>query len=194
MIFGFNTDVRRGETLYHVQSEVRTAERMLDTQVFVRGRCIGKRATPYGDRAALPDFSDEQLHEMLKAQHRQVLEAAREGQLELVLGRPDERTTRPQTLGLEWLNSDAPYVRGAIFLRVRVTESGAALAGAIVTTRLTAPGARTYTQATTNDAGEVELSVPMDQDVQGETSVLVQATHGGRAARRKFRLRRAVGS
>ncbi|MGA9529022.1 MAG: hypothetical protein WBS24_12990 [Terriglobales bacterium] len=47
MIFGFNTDVRHDDTIYHVQSEARESERLLQTQVFVRGRCIGKRAISY---------------------------------------------------------------------------------------------------------------------------------------------------
>ena len=41
MIFGFNTDVKHEETIYHVQSEAREADLLLQTQVFVRGRCIG---------------------------------------------------------------------------------------------------------------------------------------------------------
>jgi hypothetical protein len=48
MIFGFNTDIRHEDTVYHVQSEAREGEHLLQTQVFVRGRCIGKRAIPYG--------------------------------------------------------------------------------------------------------------------------------------------------
>src|SRR5450755_5111790 len=48
MIFGFNTDIRHQDTVYHVQSEAREGEQLLQTQVFVKGRCIGKRAVPYG--------------------------------------------------------------------------------------------------------------------------------------------------
>ena len=49
MIFGFNTDIKQGDTVYHVQSEARESELLLQTQVFVRGRCIGKRATSYAE-------------------------------------------------------------------------------------------------------------------------------------------------
>ena len=47
MIFGFNTDIKHDDTVYHVQSEARENELTLQTQVFVRGRCIGKRALSY---------------------------------------------------------------------------------------------------------------------------------------------------
>ena len=45
MIFALNTDVKHGDTIYHVQNEAREGERLLQTQVFVRGRYIGKIAT-----------------------------------------------------------------------------------------------------------------------------------------------------
>jgi hypothetical protein len=82
VIFGFNTDVRHGDTTYHVQSEARQNERLLQTQVFVRGRCIGKRALSYAQRMGEPSFSEEQMHEMLKEQHRHLVEAVRLGNIE----------------------------------------------------------------------------------------------------------------
>ena len=54
MIFGFNTDVKSGDTVYHVQSEAREHESILQTQVFVRGRCIGKKAASYAAAASEP--------------------------------------------------------------------------------------------------------------------------------------------
>ncbi len=90
MIFGFNTDVKHGDTTYHVQSEARQNERLLQTQVFVRGRCIGKRATSYAERMNEPEFSEDLMHEMLKEQHRHLVEAVRLGNIESELDvRPD---------------------------------------------------------------------------------------------------------
>jgi hypothetical protein len=83
MIVGFNTDVKRGETVYHVQSEVRQRARLLHTEVFVGGRCLGKRVFAFGD-----GFEEEQIQEALKAQHRIVLEAVREGNLSDVVVPP----------------------------------------------------------------------------------------------------------
>src|SRR5207245_2468575 len=79
MIFGFNTDVKHGDTVYHVQSEARQSEFLFQTQVFVRGRCIGKRATSYADRAIDPFFTDKQKEAMLRDQHRYVLDASGKG-------------------------------------------------------------------------------------------------------------------
>ncbi len=86
MIFGFNTDVKYGTAVYHVQSEARENELLLQTQVFVKGRCIGKRATSYAGRIREPGFSDDQMHELLKDQHRRMVEAVRAGRIEAELG------------------------------------------------------------------------------------------------------------
>ncbi len=85
MIFGFNSDVKHDDIVYHVQSEaVATSQTLLST-VFVQGKCLGKRSSSYSDQASLPDFSEEKIHEQLKEQHRQVLEAIREGRLDTVI-------------------------------------------------------------------------------------------------------------
>ena len=69
-IFGFNTDTKVGDTVYHVQSEARENDLLLQTQVFVQGQCMGKRASSYAERTVQPGFSIELMHELLKAQHR----------------------------------------------------------------------------------------------------------------------------
>jgi hypothetical protein len=81
MIFGFNTDVKHGSTVYHVQSEARERELRLQTQVFVSGRCIAKRATSYADEHSRLDFSSDEMHDLLRAQHREVIELVRDGRL-----------------------------------------------------------------------------------------------------------------
>ena len=81
MIFGFNTDIKQGDTVYHVQSEARKNDQLLQTQVFIRGRCVGKTASSYAEHTAAAGFSDEKLHELLKTQHRRILDAVKEGRV-----------------------------------------------------------------------------------------------------------------
>jgi hypothetical protein len=82
MIFGFNTDVKNGDTVYHVQSEAQSNSQLLQTTVFVQGRLVGKKTTSYAEHLDWPDFSEQKVHELLKEQHRQVLELIREGQID----------------------------------------------------------------------------------------------------------------
>jgi len=193
MIFGFNTDIKHEDTVYHVQSEAREADLLLQTQVFVRGRCIGKRATPYSDQAQSPDFTDQKKEAILREQHRLVLDAIRDGKLEQVF---DQRET-PETLAAEkeldiqWLNSDSVHSEDHLAMKLRATEAGQGIAGARLTVRFARPNADPfYTQVTTDAAGDAELVFLVEEASLPEASLLVQVNAGGRTATRKFQLRR----
>jgi len=193
MIFGFNTDVKHEDTIYHVQSEAREADLLLQTQVFVRGRCIGKRATSYSEQAHEPDFTDQKKEQILREQHRLVLEAIREGRLQEVF---DNRET-PETLAaikqldIQWLNANSIHSEEKLSVRLRATEDGQGVSNARLTVRLArANAAPFYTQLTTNDTGEAELVVLVDEASLSDSSVLVQVNSSGRTATRKFQLRR----
>jgi len=213
MIFGFNTDIRHEDTIYHVQSEAREGEHLLQTQVFVKGRCIGKRAVPYSSSAAegnagsqnssqnnaqsaqSPQSNDQDKEKMLREQHREVLDAIRAGKLDSIL---DKRET-PETLAavkeldLEWINAGSVHSSGALTMQIRVTEGGATVEGARLTLRFARPDAAPYyAQVLTDAKGSAEMNVQVDEKSLAESSVLVQASFGGRTATRKFNLRNAT--
>jgi hypothetical protein len=194
MIFGFNTDIKQEDTVYHVQSEARESEQLLQTQVFVRGRCIGKHAISYAPSASERQISDHQKEKMLRDQHRQVLDAIREGNVESIF---DKRET-PETLAvvkeldLEWLNANSVHAAGTLLMHMRVTEGGAAVEGARLTFRFARPDAPTfYAQVLTDAQGNAQVSVQVDEASLRDASVLVQANVSGRTATRKFELRAA---
>jgi len=190
MIFGFNTDIRHGETVYHVQSEAREADLLLQTQVFVRGRCIGKRAASYAEHVAEPGFADEHMHAMLKAQHRQVLEAIREGRVEALLAE-DIQDYNGTGLVLRWTNAQSVFTENMVVLRFQVTHGGAPVEGARLTTRFAISNqAPIYSQAVTDAGGVAETKILLEESSLAEAVVLVQAAHDGKSATRKFRLRR----
>jgi hypothetical protein len=193
MIFGFNTDVKHGDTVYHVQSEARQSEFLFQTQVFVRGRCIGKRATSYADRAIDPFFSDKQKEGLLRDQHRYVLEAIREGRLEAVL---DKRET-PETLAavkqleLRWVNADAVHINGHLVMKLHITEGGTPAGGAKLTSRFANPDEEPhYSQAVSGSDGTAEIRIELAEARLAEASVLVQADYNGRTTTRKFRFKK----
>jgi hypothetical protein len=194
MIFGFNTDTKVGDTVYHVQSEARQNDLLLQTQVFVRGQCIGKRAASYADQAAHPGFTDEHMHELLKTQHRLVLEAVRGGKLEGTVGHNLEiQDTDGQGLAIRWVNSDAAYTDSAVVMKFVVTDNGAAVEGARLTSRLAlSSDAPAHSQAATDSSGAAEMKLVLDAAGAHEAAILVQAQHGEKSATRKFRLRKAT--
>jgi hypothetical protein len=192
MIFGFNTDEKYDDTVYHVQSEARENELLLQTQVFVRGRCIGKRATSYADQAR-GGFTDQQKEQALREQHRLVLDALRNGRLESVLDKKDtpETLAAIKELDVVWLNADSVHSGESLVLQLRVTDGGAGAQGARLTVRFARPDAVPfYTQVSTDSQGTAELKVDMNESALPDSSVLVQACHSGRTATRKFQLRR----
>jgi hypothetical protein len=159
----------------------------------VRGRCIGKHATPYGDKLA-GGFTDQQKEHGLRDQHRLVLDAIRDGRLDDIL---DKRET-PETLAavkqldLHWINANSVHVDRNLTMRLRVTESGTAVPGARLTVRFARPDATPplYAQVITDQAGDAEMKIEMDESSLPDSSVLVQASYSGRTATRKFQLKR----
>jgi hypothetical protein len=193
MIFGFNTDVKHGDTIYHVQSEARESELLLQSQVFVRGRCIGKKAISYATKAAEAQFSDAQKEQQLREQHRLVLDAIREGKLDNVLDHPEaEALATVKQLDVEWLNSESIHAKRNLTMQLRVTEGGATAPGARLTFRFARPGAApVYTQAVADSGGAAEIKLEVEEAALPDSSLLVQANYQGRTATRKFALRRA---
>jgi hypothetical protein len=193
MIFGFNTDVKHDDTVYHVQSEARESELLLQTQVFVRGRCVGKRAVSYSDKAAESGFTDQQKEQILRDQHRLVLDSIRDGRLDSVLDKQltSESLAAIKELDVHWLNAGSVHADRNLILRLRVTEGGTAVEGARLTVRFARPDAAPfYTQAVTSPEGDAELKIDVDEASLPDSAVLVQANYSGRTATRKFHLRK----
>lgn len=277
MIFGFNTDVKFGGTVYHVQSEARNNERLLQSQVFVKGRCIGKRETSYAEKEDQAGFLEEQLHELLKEQHRHMVEAVRAGRIEEELDieingaasaavamaapapaaaaaapspspapEPLPEITKPvdellaelraatqpggtgapladdelaaefaaavadkpadpgltltpisgiigKGLLLECLPPACAADNSAVLIGVQVGEEGGVPAsGAQITCRITSGrGPATYAYSSTGGSGIADLRIALAGLNLAETSLLVQASHRGKSASRKFSLRRS---
>ena len=193
MVFGFNTDVKHGDTIYHVQSEAREGELLLQTQVFVRGRCVGKKATSFGSRTAEVQIEDAQKEQLLREQHRLVLDAIREGKLDDVLDHPEgEALAAVKELDLQWLNSESVHADRNLTMQLRVTEGGAAVSGARLTFRFARPGAAPfYTQSVTDSGGAAEIKIDVEEAQLPDSSLLVQANFEGRTATRKFALRKS---
>jgi hypothetical protein len=193
MIFGFNTDVKHGDTIYHVQSEARESEKLLQTQVFVRGRCVGKKATSYSASAAQSGFGDPQKEQQLRDQHRLVLEAIREGKLDDVLDHAEsEALAAVKQLDVQWENAASVHSESNLTMQLRVTEDGAAVSSAKLTFRFArADAAPFYTQAVTDASGNASISIAVEEAALPDSSVMVQANHEGRTVTRKFLLRKA---
>jgi hypothetical protein len=191
-IFGFNTDVRHGETIYHVQSEARPSDLLVQTLVFLKGQCVGKRTVSYAQRAARPDFSDQAIHELLKLQHRTVVDAITGGNMESVLGTSEDVSDIGGSgLSLNWVKAEPTGGQSMITVHLQVTDSGQGVAGAHVISRAgTAADSQVIAQAVADPSGHVEMQIPLTEELRRESAITVQANHGQRSATRKFRFKK----
>lgn len=197
MIFGFNTDVKAADNVvYHVQSEARVNDLLLQTQVFVKGHCIGKRASSYAELAVQPNFSTEEMHEMLKAQHKLMLEGVKAGKMqELFLSDGEVQDANGAGLAVKWLNSDATFTTVPLILKLKVNDRGKPADGALLTSRLSLqPDAHIHSQSMTETDGTAELEIQVPADAGNELTVLVRAKSGDetneKSVTRKFRIKR----
>ena len=191
-IFGFNTDVKQGETVYHVQSEARPSDLLVQTLVFVKGKCVGKRNSSYAEQVSHAEFSDQAIHELLKTQHKTVIDAITAGKMDSVLGTSiDIQDIGSAGLSLQWMKSE-PVTSRSIVVHFQVTDAGQSVGGAEVISRAgSAVDAPVLARGISDDSGNVEMHVLLTEDLLREAAITVQATHGEKSVTRKFRMKRS---
>jgi hypothetical protein len=205
MIFGYNTDVKSGDTVYHVQTEDRGEKNpVIDSVIYVKGQIMDRRRTPYDPAQTAP----ERLQEMVKQQHRSLVDAIRGGNY----APPGaEETAAPAPVAavsaaalaaapapaacepaIELLNAADPESAGRLLFRVLVRQGpgGGPLAGAAVEGILqSGEGADARAQAAASDDGVAEIVFEPPQ--AGSADVLFCAAAAGLRSIVKFRLSRA---
>ncbi len=195
MIFGFNTDIKHEGTVYHVQSEARQQETLLQTQVFLRGRCIGKRASTYGEHAAAPGFAESQIEQLLREQHKLVSDAIKEGRLDGVLDKHEtpESLAAVRQLEIQWVNANDVFPDSELVLRLLVTDASAPAPGVKLVSRVSLPEQKlAFSDVTTDAHGTAEMKFTLEESALSEASILVQASLSGRTATRKFLFRKSA--
>ncbi|HEY6348062.1 MAG TPA: hypothetical protein VI636_01510 [Candidatus Angelobacter sp.] len=190
-IFGFNTDVKHGDKIYHVQSEARPSDLLVQTLVFVKGQCVGKRTVSYAQNASAPDFSESVIHELLKTQHRTVVDSITAGKMESALGTVgDIPDIGGSGLSLKWIKAEPMGAESGLTMQFQVTDSGEGVAGAQVLSRVGSTGdGPIVARGTTDKSGNVEIHIAISDDLRRESAIVVQATHGYKSVTRKFRFK-----
>ncbi len=190
-IFGFNTDVKFEEVVYHVQSEARQADLLLQTLVFVKGQCVGKRATSYAQKTIQPGFSEEAIHEMLKAQHKSMVDTIQQGEMAKALTMSGEvEDISGDGLSLKWIGSPA-LQNGTLAAKIVLTEKAEAVASAQVRVLRCVPGdPATILTAITDREGQAELAIPISAEIEADQAVMIQCKHGEKSVTRKLRFKK----
>jgi hypothetical protein len=200
MNFGFNSNVRVGNAVYHVQTEDRgPSHPFLDTVVYVAGRVVHKRSCSYEDltsRVPEGEVLAVQLHERLARQHHDVMAQLEAGTLQLNApgGAPARAGAAASKEGVEvhLLNRKSWLASGNATLEVELRHKGsaAAIGGAEVEAFLETGKDRSASVRTRADLkGRAMLSFPLPLAVTDGTGLVIRATDGYLYAELRFRLK-----
>ena len=197
MNFGFNSNVRVGEFLFHVQTEDRgPSHPFLDTVVYLSGRVVHKRSTGYEQFAAGITEKDlpEKLHERLALQHRDVIAELEAGKI-AIPGKTTPVTNHSiekQELDLQLLNPTSWFAEGIVTLEIRLNEnpSRRKIADAEVQVCVEQGKQRIPCAETLTDAsGLARLRFAMPPDTADGATLVVRATDNILFGELRFRLK-----
>jgi len=117
---GFNSKVQIGPEVYDVQTEEHAGSHVIDTLVLSQGRVVYYHATSYEDLAATGITDQAILRARVEKQHREIVEALREGVLSL------EKAPPPKGAGIavKLLNAGSWLQQGHVSLAIEVSSKG----------------------------------------------------------------------
>ncbi len=208
MLFGHNTDVQAGETMYHVQTEDRgTANALIDTTVYCRGRVLHRRTNNYIDLLPLDPGRQGVLRKRIDDQHRAVTEEIRSGALHLVPPPMPVQVNLPAkkaadstahsnaspspALELELINAKT-WLAGKhanLHIAVRKKQNGEAVAGALLTARIDGAANVTESSTETGADGRAHLEFEMPRLAGAEPALVIEATQADSKGHLKFQLK-----
>jgi hypothetical protein len=199
MNFGFNSNVRVGDAMYHVQTEDRgPSHPFLDTVVYLAGRVVYKRSNSYEQFAhgTQAETLAQKLHERLAQQHHDVIAELEAGTL-AVRGKEKEppaaeNADTQESLDLRLKNPKSWFAAGNVILEIEVCEKNSeqGVGDADVQACLEHEKHRIpCAEVRTDVDGCATLRFPMPPNVTEGSSLVVRATDGSRYGELRFRLK-----
>lgn len=84
MITGYNTDVRHGNRIFHVQTEDKgRSNPKIETLIYVGGEILDNYRSSYADLLAKPPVSESTIQGLMDDQHRAVIRDIKNGKYDL---------------------------------------------------------------------------------------------------------------
>jgi hypothetical protein len=193
MLFGHNSNVKVGDTVYHVQTEDRgTSHAVIDTMVYHSGRVLHRRANSYADLLPLDPAREQALKDRVSTQHQAVLDELRSGVLKLAQQvSPAAAPVVSDSLALELLNAKSWLAGKRATLQVLVSRKGdgGAVSGARVTARIDGAVEPSEFSTATGTDGKAQLAFDMPRLAAAECALVIEGYNGKSQARLQFQLR-----
>lgn len=187
MSSGFNTDIRVGERVFHVQTEDRGPSRpVIDTMVYQNGRVLHRRSCDYTEFRESPDFNPEALHERVQQQHKNVIEDLRSGAIGTDAetsaggdgqGAPAGADSALSGIQVQLLNPESWLTAGNILLNVEIVRRAdqQPQSGAQVEAMIEGSLDETRHSATTDVQGRTQILFPMPKLGKGGLALVIRA-------------------
>jgi hypothetical protein len=201
MLFGHNSNVKAGNTTFHVQTEDRgTANALIDTTVYFQGRVLHRRTNNYFDLLPLNSDSEQLLKQRLDEQHRAVVEEIRTGALHLSLPQETKSLpvevgsnvpTVPKVLTLVLINAKS-WLAGkhaTLDVSVQNRDSGEAVNHARVVARVDGAADSNEFKTETGIDGRAQLEFEMPKLSGPEPALVIEAFDGDAKGHLRFQLR-----
>jgi hypothetical protein len=180
MSSGFNTDVKVGEHIFHVQTEDRGPNHpIIDTVVYQNGRILHRRASNYEQAADAVPFSAEELRRRVEEQHRAVIEAIRSGALDAEIASAEAATqaSRPSGIQVQLLNPGSWLSAGKVSLELEVSRKADQQPQVGAAVRALIEGALDggSHSGTSDNQGRVRIHFPLPPLGKGDLALVIQA-------------------
>ena len=200
MNFGFNSNVRAGDALFHVQTEDRGASHpFLDTVVYQAGRVVYKRSTNYEQfaKGVYPETLAQKLHDRLAQQHREVIAELQAGTLPFQ-AKEKPRPAAPSDaaaangLQLRLANPQSWFAAGNATLEIELSEGNSKqrVAGADVRASVENENQSIPCGEVLSDGeGCATLKFAMPAMMAEGSSLVVRASDGTRSGELRFKLK-----
>jgi hypothetical protein len=186
MSSGFNTDIKVGEHVFHVQTEDRgPAHPVIDTVVYHTGRILHRKSSNYGaveGNSATSVPGAEEIRKLVEVQHRAVIESVRSGALdgELAaanLGAQASAARDAANIQIQLLNPGSWLSAGKVSLELEVSRK---------TDKQPQPGAQVDAtiegalrdgkhSAQSDEQGRVKIQFPLPPLGKGDLALVIQA-------------------
>jgi hypothetical protein len=194
MSSGFNTDVKVGEQVFHVQTEDRgPSHPIIDTAVYQNGRILHRRALNYSELAESAAFTSEDLRRRVEEQHRAVIDDLRSGVLDSEIASASTATqaNRPSGIQLQLLNPGSWLSAGKVSLEVEVSQRAdrQPQVGASVEAFIEGALDDTRHSGTSDEQGRVRILFPLPPLGKGDLALVIHAHTGSWKDEVRFTMR-----
>ena len=204
MSSGFNTDIRVGEQIFHVQTEDRgPSHPVIDTAVYQNGRVLLRRSSNYQEFAASAEFSPEGVRQRVEEQHRAVIQDLRSGTLTVPAQPPAppngdtpalQAAQKPKSSGeiqVQLLNPQSWLSAGRVSLDLEILRRSdrQPWPGAAIEAMIEGSGSQDRHKGTSDDQGRAHIQFPLPPLGKGDLTLVIFASADGDRDEVRFAMR-----